>query len=847
MNRFAVLAATCLALCVSLTEAQDAPGKDLVIRGARILTVTGGVIENGAVVVKGGKIAWVGPDADVSVPAGVSVRDAKGQVLIPGLVDTHSHIGVYAIPRVAANSDGNEMSGPVQALVRAQDSFFPMDPAIKMARAGGITTANILPGSGNVMGGQAVYLKLKPGTVDEMKIDLAGGPGGMKMANGENPKRSYGRRNKAPATRMKITALQREIYLKGQEYQRKWAAFRAKEEGAEQPDRDLALEAVVEILERKRTVHFHTHRADDILSAMRLAEEFGFEVVLHHVTEAWLVADEIKRRNVPCSLIVLDSPGGKHEAINLRFENPGICERAGIKVALHSDDPVSESRFFLRAGAIAVRGGMTKEGALKALTIHGAEMMHLENRIGSIAVGKDADLVLLSGEPFSVYTRVLATWIEGDLVFDRSRPEDARYATGGFQRADRLPARPYAGISGPAVPAAPAGARGDALSGTFAVYAGRLHPVSGPAIENAVVLVQDGKIAAVGKIGEIALPTGIPIVSAPIVTPGLIDAHSSVGLSGQFNVNADQDQEELTDPNQAAVRVLDGFNPRERLLDHLVKHGVTVIQCVPGPTNPIAGQCGIFKTHGGTAADMLVRFPSAVLFNLGESPKRHYGGKNKAPGTRMGTAALIRAALSKAADQDGGKDNDDKGRDLGKEALRLLLEKKIPALFSAHREDDIMTAVRIANEFGLDFNLSQATEGYLVAEHLAKTGVPVLMGPTMQRIGDLQRQHTCLEGAALLAEKGIPIAITSGFEGYVPKTRVVLFEAAVAAVNGLGYENALRAITLDAAKILRIDKDYGSIEPGKVADLVLFDGDPFEYTSHVKKTYVAGKLAYSRP
>jgi len=840
MNRFVLLLALCV--CAVSISAQDKP---LVIRGARILTVTGGVIENGAVVVRNGKIAWVGPDTHVTVPAGATVRNAKGQVLIPGLVDTHSHIGVYAIPRVAANSDGNEMTGPVQALVRAQDSFFPMDPAIKMARAGGITTANILPGSGNVMGGQAAYLKLKPNsTVDEMKIDLAGGPSGMKMANGENPKRSYGRRNQAPATRMKITALQREIFLKGLEYRRKWVDFRNKKDGAEQPKRDLALEAIVEILERKRTVHFHTHRADDILSAMRLAENFGFEVVLHHVTEAWLVADEIKKRNVPCSLIVLDSPGGKHEAINLRFENPGICERAGIKVALHTDDPVSESRFFLRAGAIAVRGGMTKDGALKALTIHGAEMMHLDHRIGSIETGKDADLVLLSGEPFSVYTRVLATWIEGDLVFDRSRPEDARYATGGFQRADRLPARTYAGIKGPAVPKAPAGARGDALSGTFAVYAGRLHPVSGPPIDNAAVLVKDGRIATVGKIGEVAIPDGVPIVSAPVVTPGLIDAHSSVGLSGQFNVNADQDQEELTDPNQAGLRVLDGFNPRERLLDHLVKHGVTLIQSVPGPTNPIAGQCGIFRTHGGTASEMLVKFPSAVLFNLGENPKRHYGKKNKAPGTRMGIAALIRAALVKATNK---REKDDDERDLDREALEALLKKDIPALFSAHREDDIMTAVRIAREFGLDFILSQATEGYLVAEHLARAGVPVLMGPTMQRIGDLQRQHTCLEGAALLAEKGIPIAITSGFEGYVPKTRVVLFEAAVAAVNGLGYENALRAITLDAAKSLRIQKDYGSIEPGKVADLVLFDGDPFEYTSHVQKTFVAGKLAHSRP
>ena len=279
----------------------------------------------------------------------------------------------------------------------------------------------------------------------------------MKMANGENPKRAYGSQKKAPATRMAVAALQRQLFVKAQNYQKKWDAYRkakqeereqvqdqdAKEgsatEPAKEPERDLTLEPVVEILQGKRTVHFHTHRADDILTVLRLADEFGFKLVLQHVTEGYKVAQEIARRNVPCSIIVLDSPGGKHEAAQFAFTNAAVLEQAGVTVAIHTDDPVTDSRFLLRSAALAIRGGMSEEGALKALTIHGAEMLDLQDRVGSIEVGKDADLVVLSGPPFSVYSQVLATYVEGEVVFDRNRPGDKRYATGGFAVAGRYP------------------------------------------------------------------------------------------------------------------------------------------------------------------------------------------------------------------------------------------------------------------------------------------------------------------------------------------------------------------------------------------------------------------------
>lgn len=430
----AALAAVTAASSAAATSAQERP---IAFRGARVYTVTGGVIENGTVVVQGGKIRAVG--ATVAVPEGAEVRDVTGKVILPGLVDTHSH--------VAIRGDVNEGTGPVQPALRALDAVEPLHESVRMAQAGGITTANIMPGSGNVMGGQTAYVKMRGRTIAEMLLcrdPLAEVCGGMKMANGENPK-GYGRRGQEPMTRMAVAALQRETFIEAQNYKAKWDAYRAaarRDRDAKAPERDLGMEAVLEILERKRSVHFHTHRADDVVTAMRLAEEFGFDLVLQHVTEAYKVAAEIAARKIPASIIIIDSPGGKHEAADFRLENGALLEKAGVKVAIHTDDWITESRLFLRSGALAVRAGMSPEGALRALTQNAAEMMRLGDRVGSIEAGKDADLVVLSGEPLSVYTHVLETWIEGVKVFDRADPEDRRYATGGYA-ADGYPeARP---------------------------------------------------------------------------------------------------------------------------------------------------------------------------------------------------------------------------------------------------------------------------------------------------------------------------------------------------------------------------------------------------------------------
>lgn len=855
-------------LLIGLGLCSVAAAEDIVFKGATIHTVSGEVIKNGVVIVRGKKILRVG-GPKTKIPPQCRLIDVTGKVMIPGLVDTHSHLGVYSKPAATANSDGNEMTGPVQSLVRAIDAINPADPGIRMALSGGVTTANIMPGSGNVMGGQTAYCKLRGRTVREMLIhgDKMDEPGvilgGMKMANGENPKRSYGSRKQTPSTRMAVASLQRGIFIKGQEYKAKWEAYGkalAAGQKVEEPKRDLALEPIVQILNGQRMVHFHTHRADDIVTAMRLAKEFQFRLTLHHVSEGYKVPKEIAKNKdrVYASLITIDSPGGKHEAYDFDLKTGGVLEREGVLVSIHTDDPITSSRVFLRSGALAARAGMSEKGALAALTLNAAKQLDLDKQLGSITAGKDADLVILDGAPFSIYTKVLQTWIDGERVFDRSVAEQRRYATGGFSIGNRYPK-----LKG----------RSDRLSDwskkrpktrdlianapkadliVLSDHIVTMNPKQ-PIIKGAIV-IKNGKIIEVLNGDYQNIDAKTKVIRVPVVTPGLIDTHSVVGLGGAFNVSADQDQNETTNPDQSHLRALEGFNPNEKLLGFLLRHGITTIQTGPGPANPIAGQSGIFKTYGQSTQDMLVRFPSAMIFTLGESPKNTYRGRRKRPSTRLGTAAFIRERLNAAEEYHRDWSEWEKlktpgmrpKRDLKLEALRTVIRGDIPAMFTAHRSDDIMTALRISREFKLRPILDGVTEGYLVAKQIKKSGVQVLASPTMIRLSRLETYNASYENAAFLASHKIPMAIQSGYESYVPKSRVILYEAGMAAAHGLGFDGALRAITIDAARILGLDKELGSIEVGKTADLVFFQGDPFETTVNVKGVVVKGKVVYQR-
>lgn len=417
MNRALVAAAMGLTLAAGAQAQENA----VAFVGAKIIPISGPEIDRGILIVEDGRITAVGAEAAMQLPADMDKVDVSGKVIMPGLVDSHSHIG---------EGSGADSSGPIQPEARILDALNVRDSGIQKAQAGGLTTVNVMPGSGHLLSGQTLYIKLRDGVVvDDLLIMRADGSiaGGVKMANGTNPRREE---NGFPGTRARAAALVRTQFVKAQDYRDK--IRRAGSDPSKLPPRDLGLETLVDVLEGRRTVHFHTHRHDDIMTALRLADEFDFRIVLQHVTEGARVADEIAEAGAAASVILIDSPGGKLEAQNLLITTPGILEKAGVLVGLHTDDGITDSRLFLRSAGLAVRAGMSRQGALEALTIANARMLELEDRVGSLEPGKDADFIILSGDPMSVWTVVEETWVEGRRVFDRDDPQDLTWAVGGW-------------------------------------------------------------------------------------------------------------------------------------------------------------------------------------------------------------------------------------------------------------------------------------------------------------------------------------------------------------------------------------------------------------------------------
>jgi len=397
----------------------------IAITNGKVMTITQGTLDPGTILVEGGRIVALGQE--VVIPEDAEAYDATGKVVMPGLIDAHCHVGIFPDGIGWEYSDGNELTDPITPHLRALDAVHPGDPAFKDLVAAGVTTVLTGPGSGNLVGGQWICLKTAPKPSVEQMVLLE--PAGMKMALGENPKRVYGEQKKTPSTRMGNAAILRAALVEAQNYLEKWrryesdragwqASVEAGEEDAEAPkppERDLKLEALGKVLLREMKARIHAHRADDMLTAIRIAEEFNLDLTLEHATEGYKIADILVAKGIPVTAGPILFSRVKYELREMTPKNPGLLAKAGVKVGIQTDE-MSAVKYLTINAALAVREGMPEEEALKAITVNAAEIIGVENRVGSLEVGKDADIVVFSGHPFDYRTVAELVLINGEAV-----------------------------------------------------------------------------------------------------------------------------------------------------------------------------------------------------------------------------------------------------------------------------------------------------------------------------------------------------------------------------------------------------------------------------------------------
>jgi imidazolonepropionase-like amidohydrolase len=386
----------------------------MAIVGARVVPIAGEPVDDGTVLFDQGKITAVG-GPDLAVPAGAEVVSAAGKWVLPGFIDAHVHLGLSEEAEGWAGRDVNEMTRPVTAYVRAIDAINPADQGFRDAIGGGVLAVNVNPGSGNPIGGQTAAIKCWGRVVDQMVLRE---PSGVKSALGENPKRVYGEKNQTPSTRLGTAAVIREAFVEAGNYLARMAAAERRSPDKRRPvDRDLGLEALGRVLRREIPWRQHCHRADDIATALRMAREFGYRLVIDHGTEAHLLADLLAEQNIPVIIGPLFTSRSKVELRNRSLANPGRLATAGVTIAITTDHPVVPIHFLIHQASLAVKEGLDRETALRAVTINPARILGVDDRIGSIEPGKDADLVIWSGDPLDVNSRAERAYLDGREIY----------------------------------------------------------------------------------------------------------------------------------------------------------------------------------------------------------------------------------------------------------------------------------------------------------------------------------------------------------------------------------------------------------------------------------------------
>ena len=791
-----------------------AQSQPIVIRASKIHTATNGVIENGEILVRDGVIEQVGPSVDVPPDA----LEYRAEVVIPGMIDAHTHL---ALDR----SSRSRIPGPFTPEWKAVENLDLKDPMIQIALSGGVTSVIARSGSGIISSGQSVALKMKsapgPDMILKPYVDL-------KMAVRPLIKLRPG---ETPQTVMGWYATADDYFRRARLYMHQQDTYKAGR--ANQPPAvDERLEALVPVIRGDVMVHTHSHYPSEIMMVLRLARKYGFidRLALGHAEEVFPLIDLLSGTNVipvigPMMIVqYYNDP----EPLNLLEELLG----AGITASIQADASRQVFKDFREYGAFLARHGLTDQQALEVMTINGAKAMMLEDRVGSIEVGKDADLVLLDGHFLDLTAdRIERVFVDGKLEYERGKTvqRDRPRSVGTFGTLRN-------GI-GPE-------------DEEFAITGAHVFTVSQGVIENATIVVEEGRFTRV-EAGGIA-PGGMPVMEAGgrVVMPGTIIARAFANdWVGDLKWQVQND--EITEPivpEMNALYTVDPWFPSYRTNTTI---GVTAINVTPGSQNLIGGNGVVVKTPGLDFEEMVRREPSSMVMSLTSGTTRYWAGASRIPATLESASAMIRGALDAARHYS--REGPAREYDQRHEALLPLLRREVPALIQADRVAEISEALNIAKDYGLRLVITGGREAYKLADALAAADVGVILGNSGGYGSDIRGggDGWSVAGPAILSTAGVKVA----FYGPGASRRASpigrlggepILNAAWAFRNGVPEVEALKMATLNAAEMLDMGDRIGSIEVGKDADFVVLEGHPFDYRVLPKYVFVDGRLEVER-
>ena len=809
----------------------EATGGNVFLKGATVLTGIGPPLLQHHILVRGGKIAAIGPQLEPD--PGMRVLDVTGQFVAAGIIDTHSHI---MFPEGLGGV--NEATSSLVPEVRVRDVVRTDDPAAYRALAGGVTAIRMLHGSANVVGGQDAVVKLKYGAVAKDQL-LHGNPQGVKFALGENVKRSRGR---FPNTRMGVEATLNRAFLEAIDYRREWQEYDRNAQAqaaASQPNRllpprrDLRLEALADIVNHQKFIHSHCYRADEILMLLRVASGLGIRVwSLQHVLEGYKIAPEIAAHGASCSTFG-DWWAYKIEAFDATPYNASLLHEAGVNVVLKSDDAELMRHLYIEAAKMIRYGGTPADAAWRMVTLNAARELGLADRMGSLEVGKDADLVVYSAHPLNIFSRVERTMIEGETWFLRETQPSAMTAAAAKSSA-QPPAwePPTAELQGRKLDLA-------TLKGTtYALKGARIHPLDGPAIDNGILLVHGPHIAAVGP--QVTIPEGTPVldVSGLQIYPGLIDAGSILGLQ---EIGSAEETHDFSESGQLQPDLRTGVavNPDSELIPVARAGGITSSLIRPaGPL--VAGQSSWMQLHGWTVPELIRDFEMALQIEW-PGGNDNQGQIDQISRLLADARLYLKLKAQAQATQTGLPIADPRF-----EALAPYLSRQKKVHIEADSRAQIAEAILWAEKEELSPVITGGSEAWKLASELKKRNIPVILGAVMRRpFAEHDPFDAAYANAGRLHAAGVLFAIrsnatsTAGFNA--SNARNAPFEAGLSVAYGLPEEAALKSVTIHPAQILGVDAKVGTLAAGKLADFIVTDGSPLQPATGYKAVVISGR------